>query len=100
MEHQPPPFFKRGPAPLVRLAFFASLSIALLVADARFHYAEVLRSALAAAVYPLQSVATAPARLLDRIAGVDQVDEADPLDHPAAVDVKAGDDPHLQHGAT
>lgn len=69
MEHQPPPFFKRGPAPLVRLAFFASLSIALLVADARFHYAEVLRSALAAAVYPLQSLATAPARLLDRIAG-------------------------------
>ena len=69
MEHQPPPFFKRGPAPLVRLAFFASLSIALLVADARFHYAEVLRSALAAAVYPLQSIATAPARLLDRISG-------------------------------
>lgn len=69
MEHQPPPFFKRGPAPLVRLAFFASLSVALLVADARFHYAEVLRSALAAAAYPLQSLATAPVRLAERIAG-------------------------------
>ena len=29
MDHTPPPFFKRGPAPLVRLFFFASLSLAL-----------------------------------------------------------------------
>jgi rod shape-determining protein MreC len=69
MEHQPPPFFKRGPAPLVRLAFFASLSIALLVIDARFRYAETLRSALAVAAYPLQSVAAAPGHFLGRISG-------------------------------
>ncbi len=31
--HSPPPFFKRGPAPLARLFFFVSLSLALLVAD-------------------------------------------------------------------
>ena len=31
MDHTPPPVFKRGPAPLVRLFFFASLSLALLV---------------------------------------------------------------------
>ena len=55
MEHTPPPFFNRGPAPLVRLAFFASLSLALLVLDARFRYTEGLRSVLALAVYPLQS---------------------------------------------
>jgi len=67
MEHSPPPFFKRGPAPLVRLAFFASLSFALLALDARFRYAEGLRSALALAVYPLQAVATAPALLAERI---------------------------------
>lgn len=60
MEHTPPPFFKRGPAPLVRLFFFASLSLALLVLDARFHYAEGLRGVLAAAAYPLQRGATAP----------------------------------------
>src|SRR6266581_1795839 len=30
---------------------------------------------------------------LDRVAGVPQVTEADPLDHAAAVDVEAGDDP-------
>ncbi len=68
MEHSPPPFFKRGPAPLVRLAFFASLSFALLVLDARFRYAEGLRSVLALAVYPLQVVATAPVLLAERIA--------------------------------
>ena len=60
MEHTPPPFFKRGPAPLVRLFFFASLSLALLVLDARFRYAEGLRSVLALAAYPLQRAATAP----------------------------------------
>jgi len=69
MEHTPPPFFNRGPAPLVRLAFFASLSLALLVLDARFRYAEGLRSVLALAVYPLQSVAALPAALGQRIAG-------------------------------
>ena len=57
MEHTPPPFFKRGPAPLVRLFFFASLSLALLVLDARFRYADGLRSALALAAYPLQRAA-------------------------------------------
>jgi rod shape-determining protein MreC len=60
MEHSPPPFFKRGPAPLVRLFFFASMSLALLVLDARFRYAEGLRSTLALAAYPLQRAATAP----------------------------------------
>jgi rod shape-determining protein MreC len=60
VEHSPPPFFKRGPAPLVRLFFFASLSLALLVLDARFRYAEGLRGVLAAAAYPLQRAATAP----------------------------------------
>lgn len=64
MDQTPPPFFKRGPAPLVRLFFFASLSLALLVIDARFRYAESLRSWLALAAYPLQRAATAPADLL------------------------------------
>jgi len=64
MEHTPPPFFKRGPAPLVRLFFFASLSLALLVLDARFRYAEGLRGVLALAAYPLQRAATAPVAFL------------------------------------
>jgi len=69
MEHAPPPFFNRGPAPLVRLAFFASLSLALLVLDARFRYTESLRGVLALAVYPLQVVARLPAALGERISG-------------------------------
>ena len=67
MDHTPPPFFKRGPAPLVRLFFFASLSLALLVIDARFRYVEGLRSWLALAVYPLQRVATAPVDFATRV---------------------------------
>ena len=69
MDHTPPPFFNRGPAPLVRLAFFASLSLALLVLDARFRYTEGLRSVIALAVYPLQTLATLPAILGERMAG-------------------------------
>jgi rod shape-determining protein MreC len=67
VHHTPPPFFKRGPAPLVRLFFFASLSLALLVIDARFRYVEGLRSWLALAAYPLQRAATAPIDLAMRV---------------------------------
>jgi rod shape-determining protein MreC len=67
MEHSPPPFFKRGPAPLVRLFFFASMSLALLVLDARFRYAEGLRSTLALVAYPLQRAATAPIDFLGAV---------------------------------
>jgi rod shape-determining protein MreC len=67
MEHTPPPFFKRGPAPLVRLFFFASLSLMLLVVDARFRYAEGLRGALALVAYPLQKLATLPFQLAEGV---------------------------------
>jgi rod shape-determining protein MreC len=60
MEHQPPPFFNRGPAPLVRLMFFAVLALLLMVLDARFRYAETLRGGLALLAYPIQRVAMAP----------------------------------------
>jgi rod shape-determining protein MreC len=69
MDHTPPPFFNRGPAPIVRLAFFASLSLALLVLDARFRYVEAMRSVIALAVYPLQTLATLPAALGERMSG-------------------------------
>jgi len=69
MEHSPPPFFLRGPAPLVRLAFFASLSLTLLVLDARFRYAESIRSVLALAVYPIQQLARLPVELAEGVTG-------------------------------
>lgn len=69
MEHQPPPFFNRGPAPLVRLTFFVSLAILLMVLDARFRYAEGVRQVVAVAAYPIQRVAMAPLDLFHAVAG-------------------------------
>jgi rod shape-determining protein MreC len=66
MEHLPPPFFKTGPTPLARLLFFALLSFALLVADARFGYLETLRQIAAVVIYPLQRIASAPASIAHR----------------------------------
>lgn len=58
--HAPPPFFKRGPAPLVRLAFFVSLSVILLIADLRFQTMEWARLAVATAAWPLQRMTWIP----------------------------------------
>lgn len=60
MEYTPPQFFNRGPAPVVRLGFFVLLSVFLMVLDARFRYAEPLRTALSVAAYPIQQAALAP----------------------------------------
>lgn len=59
--HQPPPIFKRGPAPLARLFVFVAICLALLVADLRFRYLEVMRNALSVVTYPLQMAASTPA---------------------------------------
>ncbi|MGE3161347.1 MAG: rod shape-determining protein MreC [Burkholderiales bacterium] len=69
MEHSPPPFFLRGPAPLVRLAFYASLSLTLLVLDARFGYAESIRAVLAFVAYPVQQAARLPVLAAEGVAG-------------------------------
>jgi len=69
MDYQPPPFFSRGPAPLVRLGFFVSLAVLLMVLDARFRYAESIREVLALLAYPLQRVALAPSELFGAAAG-------------------------------
>src|SRR3990172_12222560 len=68
MERQPPPFFNRGPAPLVRLMFFVVLAFLLMVLDARFRYAETLRAGLALLAYPIQRVAMAPVQLVVGVA--------------------------------
>lgn len=65
--HQPPPFFKRGPAPLTRLVFFVILSLALLVLDLKYRYLELARQGVAIALYPVQRAAYTPVELLDRI---------------------------------
>ncbi|MES1981132.1 MAG: rod shape-determining protein MreC [Pseudomonadota bacterium] len=61
MEHtQSFRFFNRGPAPAVRLAFFALLSLLLLFIDARYQYLEAARSAFSVLIYPLQRLVTGP----------------------------------------
>ena len=68
MEHQPPPFFNRGPAPLIRLVFFVSIAVLLMVLDARFRYAESVRQVVALAAYPIQRVAMVPVDLFHAVA--------------------------------
>ncbi|MBM3373828.1 MAG: rod shape-determining protein MreC, partial [Betaproteobacteria bacterium] len=67
MEHTPPPLFRTGPTPLTRLLILSTLSLMLLVADARFNYITLLRQATAVVLYPLQRLATAPAAIGRRI---------------------------------
>ena len=69
MEYTPPPFFKRGPSLLTRFAFFSLLSLAVLVADARFGYLLMLRQAVGVAVYPIQQLSALPAAVAGRISG-------------------------------
>ena len=65
MDHQPPPFFKRGPAPLARLCFFSALSLALTFIDARFQTLELLRQGVSLFTHPVQEAAHAPVRFLE-----------------------------------
>lgn len=69
MDHQPPAFFNRGPAPLVRLMFFVVLALLLMVLDARFRYTETLRAGLALLAYPFQRIAMAPVQLATGVVG-------------------------------
>jgi rod shape-determining protein MreC len=68
MDHQPPPFFKRGPAPLARLSFYAMLSLALLFFDARFQTLELLRQGVSLFTHPVQQVVHTPIGFLEKSA--------------------------------
>lgn len=59
----PPPFFKTGLPPLVRLAILSLLSILLMVLDGYFDYLNPLRQTLAVVINPLQHAVNAPVRL-------------------------------------
>ena len=67
MENTPPPFFKRGPTPLVRLLLCSLLSAALLISDAHYRVLDGIRQAVAIVAYPLQRAAAAPAAALRHI---------------------------------
>ena len=57
IDHSPPPFFKRGPAPLALLSLYLGLSISLMVLDHKFHYLEWVRQGVAVFTTPLQILA-------------------------------------------
>ena len=75
MQSSPPPFFRRGPSLFARLGFFSLLSLMLLYADARFHYTEALRKAIAVVLYPLQQFADTPGKAFSSI-GADFVSQS------------------------
>ena len=64
-DHAPPPFFKRGPAPLALLTFYTLLSLAVFVVDLRFRSLDLLRQSVALVVDPVQRVAQTPGSLVD-----------------------------------
>ena len=67
IDHAPPPFFKRGPAPLALLIFYCTLSLALVVLDLKFHSLEMLRQIAQTVVYPVQRLAQSPAAALSNL---------------------------------
>jgi len=60
LDGTPPPFFRQGPSALSKLTFFSALALFLMVADARFHVTQPLRSAVATVLYPVQWVVLRP----------------------------------------
>ena len=65
IDNAPPPFFKRGPAPLALLTFYIAISLAIFVVDLRFRSLELLRQSIALLVDPVQRVAQTPGSLVD-----------------------------------
>lgn len=68
IDHAPPPFFKRGPAPLALLTFYLAASLAIFVVDLRFRSLDLVRQSLALVVDPVQRVAQTPGSLVDHAA--------------------------------
>jgi rod shape-determining protein MreC len=69
IDHAPPPFFKRGPAPLALLTFYVLISLAIFVVDHRFRSLDLVRQSVALFVDPVQRVAQTPGSLVDYAQG-------------------------------
>ena len=65
IDHAPPPFFKRGPAPLALLTFYIAVSLAIFVVDLRFKSLDLVRHSIALVIDPVQRVAQTPGSLVD-----------------------------------
>lgn len=58
--HPSPPTFRRGLAPRTRFGLLTVACVAMLVADIRFGYLEIVRQVVTVAIHPLQRAAAAP----------------------------------------
>lgn len=66
--HQPPPFFRQGVPPWVKLALCVILAVLLMLGDVRWGIAQPLRMVVSVLIYPLQALALAPIELTRRSA--------------------------------
>ena len=67
LDHQPPPLFKQGPAPLALLILYVCTSVSLLVLDDRFRYLEPVRLFLTQATAPLKQAVQWPVLALTSV---------------------------------
>ncbi len=67
-DHAPPPFFKRGPAPLALLTFYIAITLAMFVVDLRLKSLDLLRQSVALVTDPIQRIAQTPGSLIDNAA--------------------------------
>lgn len=64
MDRSPPPFFRQGPSANARLFFFAMLSLAVMIVDARMNALAGLRQGIGNVLYPVQRAVQAPIGLV------------------------------------
>ena len=62
---EPPAFFRQGPSAFSRFLVFSALALLVMVADARFHVMQPLRTALSVLLYPVQWLAMRPVLLAE-----------------------------------
>jgi rod shape-determining protein MreC len=69
LDRTPPSMFRQGPSALTRLLFFSALALLMMVADARYHVMQPLRTAIATALYPAQWLALQPVQMAVEFTG-------------------------------
>ncbi len=60
LDRTAPPLFNQGPSALSKLVFLSALALFMMVADARFHLVQPLRTAVGVVLYPIQWLALKP----------------------------------------
>ncbi|MBS0455559.1 MAG: rod shape-determining protein MreC [Proteobacteria bacterium] len=64
LDRTAPPLFNQGPSALSKLILFSALAIFLMVADARFHLVQPIRSVIGTVLYPVQWLALKPVQMV------------------------------------